>query len=126
MVKHQLSVKHRVVNYKNDAETRAFFVSQIGSQFRFNEYLRQFSSKEKIKPGMTYGDLVDGWIQSEANKKQFPTKISKQFEYNRFIRDYFENEKDSSLANAIKAWKFIKSRPGPNTYEQYQKDLSNQ
>ena len=44
----QITKKTRVVNYNNDAETRKFFVKQIGHKFKFNAYLRQFTNKKKI------------------------------------------------------------------------------
>lgn len=110
-----------VIHYKNDAVTRAFFVSQIGPHFRFNDYLRKLTNKENIKLGMTYGDLVDGWIRAEAHKKKSPEEIPRQFEYNRFIQEFFANEKGKSLKEAIKAWKVIKSKPGPNSYACYKK-----
>lgn len=114
-----------VVDYRNDAATREFFVSQIGPRFHFNNYLRQFTNPAKIQFGMTYGDLVDGWLLAYIEKKQSQGKheIPKQFEYNRFIRDFTANEKGRSLADAIKAWKLIKSQPGPNSYEHYRSML---
>ena len=114
-----------VIHYKNDAATRAFFVDQIGPHFRFNEYLRQFTKKENITAGLTYGDLKEGWLRAETHKKQFPNEVEipKQFEYNRFIRDFSANEKGKSLKDAIKAWKFTKSKPGPNSYAHYKKIL---
>jgi hypothetical protein len=108
-----------VVNYKNDAVTREFFINQIGTRFRFNSYLRQYMDKNYIKSGMTYGDLVEGWLRAESSGEI--KEISTQFEYNRFIRDYFANEKSKSLADAIRAWKIIKRTPGKNTYAVYKK-----
>ena len=69
-----------VINYKNDAKTRVFFVSQIGNTFKFNSYLRAFAKQEN-KGNITYGDLVQGYKDSLKNKK---TTIDKQFEYNQF------------------------------------------
>ena len=37
-----------VVNYKNDAATRQFFVEHIGQHFRFDAFLRQFTNKNII------------------------------------------------------------------------------
>ncbi len=33
-----------VLNYKNDKKTKEFFIKEIGSHFRFNEYLRSYTS----------------------------------------------------------------------------------
>lgn len=122
----QIKKQTLVLNYNNDAKTRAFFVTQVGRNFKFNSYLRQFANKTKIKPKMTYGGLVDGWILFEEERKNGKTKktIPKQFEYNRFVKDYFFHEKNGTLKKAINAWKFIKSRNGPNTYAQFKKMAS--
>ena len=45
------------------------------------------------------------------------TEIGKQFQYNQYIRDFFENNKDKSLDDAIKCWKYKKSLRGHNKYE---------
>lgn len=110
-----------MVNYKNDAKTRDFFVSQIGAHFHFTSYLRQFTNTDNITPNLTYGDLVDGWLEEEAKNKGFPDnkKIGEQFEYNQFIRDFFANEKEKSLTDAIKAWKLVTSVEGENTYRAF-------
>ena len=109
-----------VVNYKNDAATRQFFVAHIGKHFRFNAYLRQFTQQNNII-NLTYGDLVDGWLAYELNKKKSsqPNSIGKQFEFNQFTRDFFINGKGKSRADAIKAWQLVKSVPGPKTYQHY-------
>ncbi len=110
-----------VENYNNDTETRIFFVAQLGDNFKFNAYLRQFTNKENIKQGMTYGDLINGWIVFENNKKNPDIKniIPEQFEYNQFIKDYFQHEKNGTLKMAISAWKVVTSQSGPNTYTQF-------
>ncbi len=117
----QITKQTLVSNYNNDAKTRSFFVSQLGNKFKFNSYLRQFSNEANIKPKMTYGDLVDGWILFEEKRRNAKTRkiIPKQFEHNQFIKDYFSNEENGTLKKAINAWKFIKSRNGPNTYVQF-------
>lgn len=102
-----------VVNYKNDAKTREFFVKHIGKRFKFNNYLRQFTNPKNITSNLTYGDLVNGWMTGIDETNQ----IGKQFEYNQFIRDYFANEHGKSLQDAIHAWKKVSSIEGPNTYE---------
>ena len=117
-----------VVNYKNDAVTRAFFVSKIGRHFRFNAYLRQFTEKKNLlSKNLTYGDLVHAWLLEESEKKNLNTKapIGKQFEYNQFTRDFFAHEKNKTRADAIRAWKLVKTASGPNTYDDYRSMISN-
>ena len=110
-----------VINYKNDAKTRDFFISQLGENFRFNTYLRAFA-KSPPQDKITYGDLVIGWKKTEAEKKEpgHQTKIGKQFEFNQFTRDYSKYEDKQSLPHSPReAWKFVRSQPGPSTFEHY-------
>ena len=110
-----------VVNYKNDAQTRQFFVKHIGKHFRFNGYLRQFTHKDNISTGLTYGDLVKGWQLAEAKHQSSEHKndIGRQFEYNQFTRDFFFHEKGKSRQEMIQAWHFLKTLPGEKTYTHY-------
>lgn len=50
-------------------------------------------------------------------KKKGKTTIDKQFEYNSYIRDFFADNKDKSLTQAIKCWKYKKSMKGHNRYQ---------
>lgn len=114
-----------VENYNNDLVTRQFFIQHIGHHFHFNAYLRQFKNKNNIKPGLTYGDLVKGWMAEESNRKkpEYKTNIDAQFEYNQFVRDFFSNEMGKSHADAVKAWKMVKLLPGAKTYSNYKSTL---
>ena len=107
-----------VVNYKNDAATRRFFIEQIGQHFRFDAYLRQFTNQKNITKNLTYGDLVDGWLKEESRRKDpdHQSCIGEQFEYNQFIRDYFANEKGKTRSDAINAWELVKTLSGAKTY----------
>ena len=107
-----ITPKTYVVNYKNDAATRKFFVEQIGRRFHFTDYLRQFTNKNNLaNKKLTYGDLVKGWLAEESRKKDpnYKTTIGKQFKYNQFIRDFFLHEKGKTLADAIKEWKMVRT-----------------
>lgn len=109
-----------VKNYKNDAETRRFFVKHIGKKFKFNAYLRQFTNPANVLPNMTYGDLIEGWASFENSRKNSNEPvISPQFEYNKFIKDFFSHEKGATLSNAISAWKILISKKGSRTYEKF-------
>lgn len=111
----------RVVNYKNDTKTRLFFEAMIGPKFRFNAYLRQFSKAENIEKNLTYGDLVEGWLEAEAKKKnsQHNTAIDQQFQFNQFQRDFYFHEKGKSRAECMAAWKLVRSVAGPADYKHY-------
>ena len=71
---------------------RKFYENEIGKTFKFNV-------------------LFQKWLKN--NK----TTIDKQFEYNTYIRDFFNDNKDKSLEDAIKCWKYKKSLKGHNKYE---------
>ncbi|HXH55579.1 MAG TPA: SAP domain-containing protein [Gammaproteobacteria bacterium] len=110
-----------VINYKNDAKTKLFFLENIGLHFHFNAYLRQFSKIPNINCNLTYGNLIEGWLKSEADKKSFNKKppIEKQFQFNQFQRDFYATEKGKNRKQMIDAWKMVRSVPGSATYAHY-------
>ncbi len=116
-----------VVNYKNDAQTKQFFLDVIGSKFHFNSYLRQFAKIPDMDGSLTYGDLVDGWLKYEADKKALKQKapIDKQFQFNQFQRDFYASEKCKTRAQMLDAWKLVRSVPGQATYVHYLKLIKN-
>lgn len=120
-----ISLSSKVVNFKCDAKTREFFIKQIGEHFKFNDYLRQFAKVIDLDDGLTYGDLVKGWVQIEAEKKNSKHKpqISKQFQFNQFQRDYYNAQKNSNREAMLDAWKLVRSIAGPATYAHYVKLL---
>ena len=99
-----ITKKTLVNNYYNDSATRKFFVDHVGSSFRFNKYLRQYSDKKNIPPGLTYGDLIKGWEVFETKRKTGTVKIDHQFQYNQFMRDFFQNQPNATKSQAIAAW----------------------
>lgn len=109
-----------VINYKNDAKTKMFFEKNIKENFHFNEYLRQFS--KVVNPGtFTYGDLIKGWVETEANKKnaKYKTAIGSQFQYNQFQRDFYASEKGKNRVALNAAWNLVRSVAGEPTYQHY-------
>lgn len=104
-----------VLNYKNNAPTRDFFISQVGEQFKFNDYLRAFA-KQNNDGSLTYGDLVQDYKASLETKQ---STIGKQFEYNQFQRDFYQNDTHKTRDACAKAWKLVKSSPGGSTYQDY-------
>lgn len=94
----------KVVNFKCDAKTREFFVREIGRNFRFNDYLRQFSKTPDLDGSITYADLVTGWLESENEKKYRKNPpISKQFKFNQFQRDFYNANKNAKREELLKA-----------------------
>ncbi|PFB25815.1 cytoplasmic protein [Bacillus cereus] len=104
-------------NHRCSEDIRAFFKEKIGANFRFTVALQKFF---KANVGKTYEDAITFWYEENERKKDptYKTTISAQFEYNRFTRDFFEdpNNKRRSKADAIAAWKEIKTKPGSNAY----------
>lgn len=93
---------------------RAFFKEKIGKTFSFNV---QFQKWLKANAGKTYGAAIEAYYMILEEKKKGKTKIDRQFEYNTYIRDFFEANNGRSLDDAIKCWKYKKSLPGHNRYE---------
>ncbi len=93
---------------------RAFFLEKIGKSFSFNVLFQKWL---KSNAGKTYKDAIDAYYQIMEEKKKGKTTIDKQFEYNTYIRDFFEDNRDKSLEQAIKCWKYKKGLQGHNRYE---------
>ena len=89
---------------------RAFFKREIGESFAFQKWLRSNSGK-------TYADAIAAYKEIKSTKKPGKKDIDKQFEYNTYVRDFFCDNKGASLADAIKCWKYKKSKKGSNKYE---------
>ena len=99
---------------------RAFFEEHIGKQFSF---FVSFQKWLKSNAGKTYKDAIDAYYAILEEKKNGKTKIDKQFEYNTYIRDFFEDNKEKSLDDAIKCWKYKKQLKGHNKYEKSDLDI---
>lgn len=93
---------------------RAFFKEQIGSSFSFNVAFQKWL---KANAGKKYADAVAAYHEIKVKNKTEKTKIDGQFEYNTYIRDFFDKNKGRPLDDAIKCWKYKKSLPGHNRYE---------
>ena len=111
-------------NFVCSEKHRAFYKEQIGNKFSFNV---SFQKWLKSNSGKTYQDSINAYYQILEDKKKNKTVIDKQFEYNTYIRDFFKDNKDKSLEQAIKCWKYKKSLKGHNKYEREDlKILNNQ
>lgn len=94
---------------------RAFFKEKIGKTFSFNVVFQKWL---KNNSGKTYKEAIHAYYKILEDKKKGKTTIDKQFEYNTYIRDFFADNKDKSLEQAIKCWKYKKSMKGHNRYEE--------
>lgn len=101
-------------NFVCSEKHRAFYKEQIGKTFSFNVLFQKWL---KSNSGKTYKDSIEAYYKILEDKRQNKTTIDKQFEYNTYIRDFFNDNKDKSLEQAIKCWKYKKSLKGHNKYE---------
>ena len=101
-------------NFVCSEKHRAFYKEQIGKTFSFNVLFQKWL---KSNSGKTYRDSIEAYYKILEDKKKNKTTIDKQFEYNAYIRDFFNDNKDKSLEQAIKCWKYKKSLKGHNKYE---------
>lgn len=101
-------------NFVCSEKHRKFYKEHIGNSFSFNVAFQKWL---KSSAGKTYQDSIDAYYQILEDKKKNKTTIDKQFEYNIYIRDFFNDNKDKSLDEAIKCWKYKKSIKGHNKYE---------
>jgi hypothetical protein len=109
----------RVVNYKSDEKTRAFFKAQIGPEFHFTYHLNQFRLASQ---NLTYGKLVDEWLAERERRRApgYKPAIAKHGEYNRYVRDFFADErnKGKTMLEASASWNSVKdARAGDRHYE---------
>jgi hypothetical protein len=113
----RLTPDTKVIHYKTDMLTRAFF-AQHGVRFRASLYPY---IREKKEESITYGDLVEFLKEEQENRKNphYRTKILKSTEWNQFMRDYSEDTQWRKPKPCREAWLFIKSVPGPKTYGHY-------
>ena len=101
-------------NFVCSEKHRAFYKEQIGNSFSFNVLFQKWL---KGNAGKTYRDSIDAYYQILEEKKKKKTTIDKQFEYNTYIRDFFADNKDKTLEQALKCWKYKKSLKGHNKSE---------
>lgn len=101
-------------NFVCSEKHRAFYKEHIGKSFSFNVLFQKWL---KSNAGKTYRDSIDAYYQILEDKKKKKTTIDRQFEYNTYIRDFYADNKDKTLEQAIKCWKYKKSLKGQNKYE---------
>ena len=109
-------------NFVCSEKHRAFYKKEIGNSFSFNVLFQKWL---KSNAGKTYKDSIDAYYKILEDKKNNKTTIDKQFEYNTYIRDFFNDNKDKSLEQAIKCWKYKKSLKGHNKYEKTDLEILN-
>ncbi|SDL98247.1 hypothetical protein SAMN05421823_109197 [Catalinimonas alkaloidigena] len=91
------------VNMKNTYRSRAFFLKELGPQFRFTRIFREFARQYQGQP---YGRLVEAWKSyAQPKEGQSPqAENENDVEYQKFIHAYQEKHPDRTLRDAIVAW----------------------
>lgn len=117
-----LSLELRVVNYRNDRETKAFLRNQAmtldpelkeksGAMYRLNRW-----RENQIEGGVpiTYQDLVLHYIKLCRFEGPFPQAPSGR--YINFLSDFLSSEQGASRDQAIAAWHRLKKLDIPKTF----------
>lgn len=78
-------------------ELRAYLTQQIGPQFRFDGFMREFFADPG---GRTLTDAVAHWKRTRGLRRP----IEAQFEYNRFTADFRRDHPGASRAEILAAW----------------------
>jgi hypothetical protein len=108
-------------SYKNTANVRLFFKTEIGSHFSFNVIFMKWM-KDHI--GKTLDEAIQEWNRIKILKKDknYLPEIEPQFEYNQYIRAFSADNPTLSGNDARKFWKLKRAKRGSNAYER--NDLS--
>jgi hypothetical protein len=121
-VERGLSLKLEVVRFTNDEETKSFLERESqkivpglkrksGVRYRFNRW-REEQLAKGVK--LTYRDLVEEYVR--LNRSQQPFAHIPHDRYVNFMSDFLAAEKGATRAQAIRAWKKLKSADAPKNY----------
>jgi hypothetical protein len=90
--------------------TRAYFMREVGSDFKFNAHMREYLSRNAGQ--RTLGEALAHYHETKHIK---PQSIGAQFEYNQFSRDWREGKmRDVPEYNGLtlrEAWALKRSLP---------------
>lgn len=123
----KLAAETIVQTYVDDRSTKAFLLDLVharapsvkdksGQWYWLNSWRRtQLQSGANI----TYTDLADRLVELMCTEGRLPRIPSARF--NNFITDFRADpvNKGQGRTEAVAAWEYIKSVPGPKTYEAY-------
>jgi len=124
-VERGLSLDLPVVAFTNDKETKDFLEREAqnlapgvkrksGVRYRFNRW-REAQLVKGVK--LTYGDLVKEYVRLNQTKGRF-ARIA-HGRYINFMADFLAAEKGATRAQAIKAWKKLKTLDIPKDYRSW-------
>ena len=91
--------------WRSGQQLRAFFQSQVGASFRFNQALVGFIRDGE---GRTLSEALAVWRESNESG---PKPLAEQFEYNRHTREYGAQHPGATQQEIQAAWWEKRSRP---------------
>lgn len=117
-----LSLELPVVVYTNDAETKRFIEREAqklvpglkrksGARYRLNRWREQQLATGRR---LTYGGLVKQWVRLCQRTEPF-AKIP-HARYINFLSRFLARERGATRAQAIQAWRILKTLDAPKTY----------
>lgn len=118
-------------NYTGNKQTKEFIVNEArkivsnlkiksGVWYRINRWRDEKITSERP---ITYGDLIDKFLELNQTEKKFEKIPSTLF--NNFISDYLKNETQSTRKQALKEWKKLKTLNIKKDYKSWKKDNEN-
>ena len=118
-----LSLNLPIVHYTSNRETKGFIEREAGKiepgfkRKPGTRYLLNRWREEQIASGrrLTYGDLVRQAIVLNKTK-QGPLRLE-HGRYINFVADFMAANRGRSHADAVRAWKTVKSIDAPKTYD---------
>ena len=121
-----------IIAYTNDAETKAFLEREArklnpghkrrsGARYRLNRW-----RERQITEGLTitYRDLIEEYVR--LCRSSAPFARVPQVRYVNFLADFLEDRPGATRAEAIAAWRVIKTLDMPKTYEAWRASRSGQ
>ena len=111
-----------VVVYTNDAETKRFIEREArklapglkrksGARYRLNRWReKQLAGGRKL----TYGDVVKEYAR--LCQRTEPFALIRQARYVNFLSRFLGHQRGATRAQAIQAWKILKTLDAPKTY----------
>lgn len=93
-------------SYKNDAVTRAFFKTLIGSQFHYTAFGIDWLNERWVegKPP-TYQEFADYWIAENKRRKTHPEDPKKEWRFINFMQEMQMTHPHASKDDMMEAWK---------------------
>jgi len=94
---------------------RKFFKEKIGNHFHFTAHIIKYRREHS---SLSFQRYIDEWEDEYRKRKDksYKPAIMASTQYNQYIRDFFENNKNKSLKEAIKCWRYRKNLPGLKIY----------